>query len=42
MTRKPVLWPLLLALCAKILGYAFCAVLTETWMLLNAFVLFGL
>jgi len=41
--KKPVLWPLLLALCAKIVGYAFCAVLTETWMLLlNAFVLFGL
>jgi SET family sugar efflux transporter-like MFS transporter len=41
--RKPVLWPLLLALLAKIVGYAFCAVLTETWMLLaNAFVLFGL
>ena len=41
--KKPVLWPLLLALCAKIVGYAFCAVLTETWMLLaTAFVLFGL
>lgn len=41
--RKPVMWPVLLALLAKIIGYAFCAVLTETWMLLaNAFVLFGL
>lgn len=41
--KRPVLWPLLLALVAKIVGYSFCAVLTETWMLLlNAFVLFGL
>ncbi len=41
--KKPVLWPLLLALVAKIVGYAFCAVLTETWMLLaTAFILFGL
>lgn len=41
--KRPVMWPLLLALCAKILGYGLCAVLTETWMLLaNAFVLFGL
>lgn len=41
--KRPVLWPLLLALCAKIVGYGFCAVLTETWMLLaTAFILFGL
>jgi SET family sugar efflux transporter-like MFS transporter len=41
--RRPVLWPLLLALCAKIVGYSFCAMLTETWMLLaTAFILFGL
>jgi len=41
--RKPILWPLLLSLAAKTLGYALCAVLTETWMLLAvAFVLFGL
>ncbi len=41
--RKPILWPLLVALGAKILGYGFCALLTETWMLLLvAFVLFGL
>jgi SET family sugar efflux transporter-like MFS transporter len=41
--RKPVLWPLLLSLVAKTVGYALCAVLTETWMLLAvAFVLFGL
>lgn len=41
--RKPVLWPLLLSLVAKGVGYALCAVLTETWMLLAvAFVLFGL
>jgi len=41
--RKPILWPLLLSLVAKIIGYALCAVLSETWMLLAvAFVLFGL
>lgn len=41
--RKPILWPLLVSLVAKTLGYVFCAMLTETWMLLAvAFVLFGL
>jgi len=41
--RRPTLWPLLLSLCAKVLGFALCAVLTDTWMLLAvAFVLFGL
>lgn len=41
--KKPVLWPLLLSLAAKGVGYALCAVLTETWMLLAvAFLLFGL
>ncbi len=41
--RRPVLWPLLLSLVAKTVGYALCAVLTDTWMLLAvAFVLFGL
>ncbi len=41
--KRPVLWPLLLSLVAKTVGYALCAVLTETWMLLMvAFVLFGL
>ncbi len=41
--RRPVLWPLLLSLVAKAVGYGLCAVLTETWMLLAvAFVLFGL
>src|SRR5690606_3102948 len=41
--KKPILWPLLIALGAKILGYGLCAALTQTWMLLLvAFVLFGL
>lgn len=41
--RRPTLWPLLLALSAKVLGYGLCAILTDTWMLLAvAFVLFGL
>lgn len=41
--RNPVMWPLLVALVAKAVGYGLCAVLTETWMLLlNAFFLFGL
>ncbi len=41
--RRPVLWPLLLSLVAKVVGYALCAVVTDTWMLLCvAFVLFGL
>lgn len=41
--RRPVLWPLLLSLVAKAVGYGLCAVLSETWMLLAvAFVLFGL
>ena len=41
--KRPMLWPLLLSLAAKTLGYGLCAVLTETWMLLAvAFVLFGL
>ena len=41
--RNPLIWPLLVALVAKAVGYGLCAVLTETWMLLlNAFFLFGL
>lgn len=41
--RRPVLWPLILALLAKIVGYALCGIITDTWMLLAiAFVLFGL
>lgn len=41
--RKPTLWPLVLSLVAKAVGYTLCAVLTEPWMLLAvAFFLFGL
>lgn len=41
--RRPVTWPLLVSLCAKTLGFASCAYLTDTWMLiLNAGILFGL
>lgn len=41
--RKAALWPLLLSLVAKGVGYALCIVLTEPWMLLAvAFFLFGL
>ena len=41
--RKPTLWPLVLSLVAKAVGYTLCALLTEPWMLLAvAFVLFGL
>jgi SET family sugar efflux transporter-like MFS transporter len=41
--RKPVMWPLLASLVAKVIGYGLSGFLTETWMLLvNAFVLFGL
>ncbi len=41
--KKPVMWPLLLSLLAKIAGYVFCVVLTDTLgLLLVAFVLFGL
>jgi len=32
--RKPILWPLLVAMGAKILGLALCAALTQTWMLI--------
>lgn len=40
--RKPVLWPLLVAMGAKILGLALCATLTQTWMLIVVgVVLFG-
>jgi MFS transporter, SET family, sugar efflux transporter len=41
--HKPVVWPLLLSLLAKAVGFGLCAVLTEVWMLLaNAAVLFGI
>jgi SET family sugar efflux transporter-like MFS transporter len=41
--KKPILWPLLLSMGAKILGFGLCAVLSQTWMLLAvALVLFGL
>lgn len=41
--NKPVVWPLLLSLVAKGLGFGLCAVLTDPWMLLaNAAVLFGI
>lgn len=40
--RKPILWPLLVAMGAKILGLALCATLTQTWMLIAVGVaLFG-
>lgn len=40
--RRPILWPLLVAMGAKILGLALCAVLTQTWMLIAVGVaLFG-
>ncbi len=40
--RKPILWPLLVAMGAKILGLALCAGLTQTWMLIAVGVaLFG-
>jgi SET family sugar efflux transporter-like MFS transporter len=41
--RQPVIWPLLISLLAKALGFGICASIAETWMLiLNAAVLFGL
>jgi SET family sugar efflux transporter-like MFS transporter len=41
--RKPVMWPLLLALVARIAGYVLCAFVTDAWVLIaGAFVLFGL
>jgi SET family sugar efflux transporter-like MFS transporter len=41
--RRPVIWPLLVSLVAKSIGFGLCAVLTESWMLLlDAAVLFGL
>jgi SET family sugar efflux transporter-like MFS transporter len=41
--RQGALWPLVLSLVAKGVGYALCVVLTEPWMLLAvAFFLFGL
>jgi len=41
--RKPVIWPLVVSLLAKTLGFLLCAYLTETWALvLNAGILFGL
>jgi SET family sugar efflux transporter-like MFS transporter len=41
--RKPVIWPLLVSLLAKSVGFALCAYLTETWILvLSAGILFGL
>ena len=32
--KKPILWPLLVAMGAKILGLALCAVLTQSWLLI--------
>lgn len=41
--RRPIMWPLLLSLVAKALGFGLYAVATETWMLLaGAFLLGGL
>jgi len=41
--RQPVIWPLLVSLLSKCIGFALCAYLTEAWMLiLNAGILFGL
>jgi SET family sugar efflux transporter-like MFS transporter len=41
--QRPAMWPLLLSLVAKTVGFGLCAVLTETWLLLaNAAILFGL
>jgi len=41
--RKPVIWPLLLSLSAKVVGLIACAYLSQTWLLiLGAGVLFGL
>lgn len=41
--RQPVIWPLLMSLLSKCVGFAFCAYLTETWMLImSAGILFGL
>ncbi|MBY5366834.1 MFS transporter [Rhizobium leguminosarum] len=41
--RKPMMWPLLISLLAKMVGFGLCAVASEPWMLfLNAAVLFGI
>ncbi|MFK0335379.1 MFS transporter [Rhizobium sp. NPDC090275] len=41
--RKPVVWPLLLSLFAKVFGLGACAYITQTWLLiLGAGVFFGL
>lgn len=41
--RKPVIWPLLISLFAKALGFGICAYITETWILiLTTGILFGL
>ncbi|MBY2919791.1 MFS transporter [Rhizobium leguminosarum] len=41
--RQAVIWPLLVSLLSKCIGFALCAYLTETWMLImNAGILFGL
>jgi len=41
--RRPKLWPLYLSLAAKVIGFALCAVVTETWaLILIAVVLLGL
>lgn len=41
--RRPIMWPLLLSLVAKALGFALYAFATETWMLIvGAFLLGGL
>jgi SET family sugar efflux transporter-like MFS transporter len=41
--RKPVIWPLLVSLCAKVVGLGACAYITQTWLLIAvAGALFGL
>ncbi len=41
--RKPVVWPLLLSLFAKVVGLGACASITQTWLLiLGAGVFFAL
>ncbi|OEO31746.1 hypothetical protein VW23_014805 [Devosia insulae DS-56] len=40
--RRPVLWPLLVSLGAKVVAFGLCAVLTQSWMLIAvAVALFG-
>lgn len=41
--NRPALWPLVLALVAKLVAYALCAVITSPWMLLSiALLVFGI